>query len=334
MKIFKYICAALMPVLTVAIVSCSDGEDELEPTGISSAYHLPQGNHGYDTRIVDFFNKTGTYILYDFTQKEACWTPTGWKLGKVSDDDSGELGYIPQKADQAYVGKALDLINSICLDYYSDKFKKELLPVKLLLCSQLDSVYADYEYIFTPTFQMKTSYKSKPIPAWYNYHNICINYVSAGMDTLSRQDKQYMKFYLNDILMNSMMLEGKVGPTKAFQTGVDYEAMKSVYDVIKRFDAGTFPDLPGLSIDGDNSVSANRDWYIFMYMMIAYPESFLTDSNVTLDTYYSSADSMLHGILSSVKDTKGLIRERYNTVREFFKTNYDTDLQTVGNSQP
>lgn len=330
----KILNTALAMLLTLAAAtSCSDSEDTLEPTGISSAYHLPQGNHDYDQRIVDFFNQTGTYILYDFTPKEACWSPNKLKLGWPGDEDTGEEGYAPVKADDKYVGKALDLLDEVFLKYYSDKCKKELMPIKILLCSQLDSVYQDYEYIRDPNLHVVVSYKSSPVPAWYNYHSLCVNYVNDKLDALTAKEKNYLKYYLNIEFMKSIMVEGLVAPTKEFEAVVDYSKLPSIPYANKRFEAGSFPEMMYFtSFDGSMNASAKRDWYEFMYIMITYPESFLTDDNVTSDYRYYSVDAMFHGVLSPVKDTKGLLRLRYNMVRDYFKTNYGTDLQAIGNA--
>ena len=52
--------------LSIILLSCKK-EAVLKPETISPLHTLPQGNHAYDTRIVDFYNKNGTYILYNLT---------------------------------------------------------------------------------------------------------------------------------------------------------------------------------------------------------------------------------------------------------------------------
>lgn len=48
-------------------IGCNDDNKTLTPSGVEE-YELviPQGNHEYDARIVDWFDRTGVYILYKF----------------------------------------------------------------------------------------------------------------------------------------------------------------------------------------------------------------------------------------------------------------------------
>lgn len=56
-------------------VACSDDDDEVtEPKVEVKQYTLPQGDHDYDARIVDFYNRTGVYILYKFDDADAYFT--------------------------------------------------------------------------------------------------------------------------------------------------------------------------------------------------------------------------------------------------------------------
>ena len=55
---------------------CSDDDGRLTPTDFDE-YHpiIPQGNHEYDERIVEWFERTGTYILYKFKPAEVYSVP-------------------------------------------------------------------------------------------------------------------------------------------------------------------------------------------------------------------------------------------------------------------
>lgn len=61
-----------------------------------------------------------------------------------------------QFADEKYVGKQLELIQEQFLRFYSDTTLKRCLPLKILLCSQLDhySVYG----LFDKTYNMYSGY--------------------------------------------------------------------------------------------------------------------------------------------------------------------------------
>lgn len=49
--------------------------------------------------------------------------------------------------------------------------------------------------------------------------------------------------------------------------------------------------------------------------------------------YVYDYEGIFHGILNIKKDTKGLLKQRYDIVRNYFINNYDFDPQSVGNSR-
>ena len=132
-------------------VACYD-EKELSPSGIISSYLVPQGEHDYDDVIVEYYNKYGSCLLYKFTDKDTYWTPSGWMNGVLGVD--GTNGYLVTPADEKYVGEQLDVIEKLWFSSYSDEFLKEFLPVKIMLCSEIDSVYVTWDFSVTPV-QMK-----------------------------------------------------------------------------------------------------------------------------------------------------------------------------------
>lgn len=89
MKWNKYFYIMLLLQLFF-VVSCYD-EKDLEPSGITSSYSVPQGTHDYDDVIVDIYNKYGSCLLYKFTDKDTYWTPSGWMNGVLGVD--GKNGY-------------------------------------------------------------------------------------------------------------------------------------------------------------------------------------------------------------------------------------------------
>ena len=79
-------------------------------------------------------------------------------------------------------------------------------------------------------------------------------------------------------------------------------------------------------------------------MMMLYPESYLTEDagdfssvwsfiNYVNGGYVYDYEGIFHGILNIKKDTKGLLKQRYDIVRNYFINNYDFDPQSVGNSR-
>ena len=65
-------------ILAVSLVACDD-ENALTPTATPEfGYSVPQGEHDYDDRIVDWNERCNTFILYKFDLKELYWDLDGW----------------------------------------------------------------------------------------------------------------------------------------------------------------------------------------------------------------------------------------------------------------
>lgn len=54
----------------VGLFGCDDKETIVPSDTLVPEIVLPQGNHDYDTKIVDFYENTGVYILYKFNPKD------------------------------------------------------------------------------------------------------------------------------------------------------------------------------------------------------------------------------------------------------------------------
>ncbi|PZP43202.1 MAG: hypothetical protein DI598_16000 [Pseudopedobacter saltans] len=73
---------------------------------------------------------------------------------------------------------------------------------------------------------------------------------------------------------------------------------------------------------------ADSDWYSYIQATVTTPYSTLINS-----TGITSKDNTLKGILTSVKDSSGLIRKKYDIVTQFYKNRYNIDLQRIGNGE-
>lgn len=73
---------------------------------------MPQGEHEFDSKIVEFHDSTGTFILYRYDLVDAIWNVTG-----LYPNNAYPLEITLPKEE--YLEKALDLIFSQWLDLYS-----------------------------------------------------------------------------------------------------------------------------------------------------------------------------------------------------------------------
>lgn len=309
-------CAAII-ILLCAISACGYSEDELTPSGDALTYRLPQGNNDYDQTIVDYYKKYGTYILYKYQDKDAYWTPSGWQNGKTGAMADGKTGFSVLPTDPANVKQQLSLIKELWFDSYSDAFLKAYLPAKILLCAEVDSI--DYNYSSYP-FMIRGS----KVGAWYNYYNICVGYGDGTTSSqLTAVDKRKLKDKWNRIFVKNIVDRGAITPPTEFSSATNYTSATSLSSNSKLWALGTL----GLG----NQATPLRDWGYFMLMMICHSETFLntvpssiSDSNTT--------EASWQGILTSTKDTNGLLKKRYNMVRNYYIQNYNIDLQQIGNN--
>lgn len=327
----KTIACAALAALT-AFTSCSYDEDELTPSGVTSSYQLPQGSHDYDDTIQKFYNDNGVYLLYKFSDKDAYWTPSGWTNGTPSDSDDGKTGFTVKAADENYVGQQLSLLDEVWFSKLNASAKK-LLPTLILLCSEVNNVA--YAYDFYPVF--KAYYSESPILSHYNYDNICVTYGSAAVTSLTDDQK---KEFGSSVIKSwtEYISEHKAEPSSEFSSSIDYSSTAITYlsTPAECCAAGT--------LNAGYNTSAAKDWQLFLDMMMLYPESYLTEDAGDLSSYWSFTnyvdgeyvydyDGIFHGILNIQRDTNGMLKQRYDIVRNYFITNYDFDPQAVGNSR-
>jgi hypothetical protein len=298
-------------LLFLALAACTKKEAALTPSS-SLAYSLPQGNHDYDATIMDYYKKYGTYLLYKFTDKDAYWTPTGWKDARYDSALSYWVtGFLAQQAEEAYVGKQLEIIQRLWFRYYSDKFLKEYLPVKILLCSKVDSSWLGYDFSTNPiTFFLNY----KEVGAWYSYDNISVSYGNAK--ELTATDSGYITWKMSQAFMNEIFTLKPIAATDDFTKLTSYTT---------QFNSQAAAYSAGSISDYYNATNQN-DWNNFMLIMVSCSETLLNQAEAPS---WSATNT---GILNPLKDTSGKIRKRYNIVRNYFITNYNVDLQAIGNA--
>ncbi|MBQ7442067.1 MAG: hypothetical protein IJV52_11270 [Prevotella sp.] len=333
----------LLAVLALCFTACNYDEDELEPSNVLTSYQLPQGNHDYDQTIVDFYKKNGVYLLYNFSDKDAYWHVSGWKMFEEKDEYTAAVpggNYICEPADQNYVKQQIALLDEVWFSKMTDKAKKELLPTKILLCNEVDSCYvtAEYIYTWTPVFSYTVEYTTHKddVKAWYNYDHICVGWGNSNVTSMTAADKQAFASKLFHI-WPEFVAERKAGPSEEFASSVDYSSIGYVSYIADCC-------AKGILSESYNATPAN-DWRKFIIGMLCFSEEWLYDesitapgqydgwSNTSYGAYYVHEQADYHGLLSSKKDTNGILKRRYQIVRQYFIDNYGMDLQSIGNAQ-
>lgn len=302
----------ILTVFSLLAIACNK-EETLAPSGDSKAYSLPQGNNAFDGTIKSYYDKYGCYLLYKFNDRDAYWTPSGWTNARYdSAFKRWVTGFLVEPAEEQYIAKQLEVIDRLWFRFYSDKFLEEFLPAKVLLCSAVDSTSLGYDFSTTPiTFYLVP----KAVAAWYSYDNISVSFGNAAVETMTPQDSGVFVWKVNTIFMQQIFNRTPIPATSDFTKVTSYAT--SFANQAAAYAAGSLANY--------YAATAQADWQEYILAMTGYPESVLNA------TPPGTAKSFV-GILHPAKDTNGRIRQRYDLVRNYFITNYDVDLQEIGNA--
>jgi len=309
MKIYSKIFILLAAMAIIS--SCAKKEETLTPSNINLTYKLPQGNNAFDQTIVNYYKTYGSYMLYQFTERDAYWTPTGWKRPVLNDAAGSWSGIDVSPAETSAVEAQVDLINKSLFTLYPAAFLKKYLPAKLLLCNKVDSIYTTF--VFTPTYV--TNKNIKKIPAFYSYDNIYINYGNSTVAQLTAAEKLAFLARLNQVFFQSINERGMILPSVEFMNSADYASTNSTQAVAYS---------KGLIANSNNTITPTADWNAYVMAMVTLSEADLNRSVV-------NTDKSAAGILNATKDSNGIIKKRYAIVRNYFINNFQVDLQAIGN---
>lgn len=241
-----------------------------------------------------------TFILYKFDMKELYWQVNDWNEHKPS----SEGDYYPftgglsgDVADENYVGKQLDLIETLFFNFYPDTILKRCLPLKVLLCGKLEE--------YTAYGQLRETYI-----AYNGYDYLAFNYGNENVLSLTDGQKNTFRIKANNTFLTRILDKGKVIVEPSFYEGMNYEKI-TTSDMYERgfIKAGT---------------KRENDAKNFIDAIISNSYEDLMAENTSTSTNV--------GILNPVKDKNGFIRKKYDILVNGFKENYGIDLQAIGNA--
>ncbi|WP_018339668.1 hypothetical protein [Butyricimonas synergistica] len=289
-------------ILAASLVACND-DNSLTPTETPEfGYSVPQGNHDYDDRIVDWNKRCNTFILYKFDLKELYWDVNRWNESTPTPEDSsypypysnGLLGAI---ADEVYVGEQLDLVETLFLDFYPDSTLYRLLPLKLLLCGELNWRTVDGKVTFYNVYS--------------GYDYLAFNWGNEDVLTMTNVQKNTFKNEVNYAFLTRLLNSGRIVEDASFYEGMNYEDKVTQTNMYER----------GFIKSGTKQ---EDDVEIYIQAIIQTPYEDLIAEPADKD--YTNK-----GILHAKKDVNGYIRKKYDILVNKFKENYGIDLQSIGN---
>jgi len=269
------------------VVGACRKEAALTPSPIEIQYKLPQGNNPFDTAMVAFQQRYGSFFLYKFTQLDFGWMPVN---SSGSSTSNGLMtSHACDTADVSAIGKVLPFVRNNWLDLYPDALLKVGLPYKVLLAKNLR------------TLPLQTK-----INTVIGYNHITISNFSEAFDTMGIAAKAAFRQDLHATFWNWMLTNNKVLMAPGFLTASNYTQ------------AGV--------------TTANMYQYGFLSPMIpALSTKVINDELDYIKAITGKTKAQLEAtILDPATDVKGLIRLKYNAIIAYYKTNFNLDLQQIG----
>lgn len=287
--------------MLVLMAACQKKEEPLLPSIVpEDVFTLPQGNHPYDNRIVEFSEKYASFLLYQFTARDAYWAVVA----------NNEILYKLIPADDKFVDEQLDLIEESFFNFYPDSTLKKFLPIKVLLCSSLT--------VGTTTGQVDALFLASNTAA-AGYQTFAVNWGNASVKAITKLQRNSFKSNINYSFLRMMDITGKMSRSAEFMVTSDYVTALTASTVVAK-------NTRGFLGTGAIPIIAS-DWHAYLSVILNNPYTTLTNANVL------PTDATAKGILSPVKDVNGLIRKKYNYMVDFYKNQYNIDIQKIGDIQ-
>ncbi len=205
----NYYMTGILAVIACLVSCADDGEGIGNPLEISEDYDLPQSgaSDAANQRILNYYDKYGSFVLYDFTNKDAMWV---MNTGNAS---TGGREFFTTLGNPANVDAMLDYIEDIWLNYFPEDFlKKGGMPYRVFLA---DSLYMQRDY-------GEGNIQKFPQNYLINGDGLII----AGMNeipTMPETEKNTRKLELFNAMWDYYRGKGLIDDPEEFYAGTDYK---------------------------------------------------------------------------------------------------------------
>lgn len=201
MKYIKHVLTILL--LGVSMAGCNQDEAAIVPSeSLEVKYNVPQGEHEFDKKITEFYNKYGTMILYKYDPVDVIWNVNS----VISSASSPNKVVLPQEEDLELGVKTLF---EIWLDLYPEDLLKKTLPRYIFMA---DSVF-NYGTSLTYATTTKT--------------NITVGYLNKELTQMTASKMKTFKANVNLMYFTYMFNGQKISIPEAFTAGVSYGTLTS-----------------------------------------------------------------------------------------------------------
>lgn len=347
-------------------LGCGDDDESLTPSDLDE-YELiiPQGNHDYDTKIVDFYNSTGVYILYKFSDREVFFNVNSawskyyvdtlsitmyytlgefyWLEDNVLYSAQGEVAPLGTSYKDGLRWEAVQEGNQVAVtnQYLTKNGNHEVNEANEAYVGEQLDLLDNLLLGFYPDSVLR---KAMPLKILLSQNLKRRNY-GSGADQL---DISYVTIFNNLIVSygNEAIESLTLNQKKTFRSDLNFwfltERMESFVSYDEFYAVSDYSSLGtstapsttqyyGLGFLGTRTggrlTTQAADLQAFIWMIISTPYATLTEEPAS--DAYNATDYT--GILHAKKDKNGLIRQKYDLlIREFGKQG--VDLQAIGNN--
>lgn len=302
---------SIVPILWFMVLFCSCWqENTLTPSeGTEEIFSIPQGEHPYDSIVMDWFDRYGFYVLYGFEEKDLYWYNEEWIEGGRPDISTAgtELG---KPGNEDYVGYVLDIFDKFMLQCYPEDFIKKGMPLRVFVCSEL----WDYslENYYDENWNFISDYVYHKIWLYEGWDNIALNGASSYItDSLTRRDQLEYSEALNIYFLQRLAEERLIPmPGEEFFGISTYE--NTSYSGVELFANGY---LSSDTRNTDKAVYKENDF--FSYCRLAgYPLEILNGEAKPEDDFSSLNEEYdyppLEGLFS--RPESALCKQKYEIV--------------------
>ena len=296
---------------TVLMLSCNKDKN---PTHVSekstTRYQLPQGNASFDNDILNFFQKYDSYILYKFSDVDFNYQFSYNLANPPVGSGNAVVGPVVMRGgDSIAIQSALDFMNTYWFSFYPEDFKKKYLPQKILLAGLIYTT----RYSGNPKIYDTPRVNPYTIPI-EGVDHITLPKIDTAFNSYPLASKLLLKAKLNSLFLKHLMypvintIPALVPAPAEFFKVSDYSlgVITSVQKYKYGFDTLMAGKAPTPIVD-----------------MVGFLDSICAKPKADLDAY----------MLNPKVDSLGLTRKKYDLLVNYFKSNYNVDIQAIGNKQ-
>lgn len=319
----KYSLLVVMAFLFV-FVGCYNEDDIHVTEGLEVSYSLPQGDHPYDTTIMNWYEQYGFYTLYIFENKDIYWANTNWEE-RLDEGGGGNLRGNP--ADPNYVGELIDILEQGLINVYPDSLITNYMPLKVLLCMDLWNVLQGGGYDWD-LGEYVSYLDSTKIWAYEGWDYIAVNGGSETMRPISDEEKAELQAAVNSIFLQRLYEGSVLEIPEEFGEVSDYST-QGYYTAPTIFEYGFVRDNPLGNFSAGTEVMIEEDFESYI-PLLARPLSWLEAEPGELyeyDVQYNQT-LILKGVFN--RDVNGLIRQKYNILMDMLEEK-GIDIQQLQN---